>query len=161
MAKKQAKRKKVSKSERQSSRKSASAKSEAVVRSSSASSLIDARIAELASDWRGETLARVREVIMNALPDVVEEWKWDVPVWSSAGGGIICTGEVYKAAVKLTFAKGALVDDPDGIFNSSLEGKTRRALDFREGETVPAKSLASLVRSADALNKASKPKKTR
>ena len=161
MAKKQAKKKKVSKSEPQSSSKSARSKSQAVVASSSASSMIDARIAELAGDWRGDTLARVREVMKKALPDVVEEWKWDVPVWSSAGGGIICAGEVYKAAVKLTFAKGALIDDPDRIFNSSLDGKTRRAIDCREGETVPAKSLASLVRSADALNKASKPKKTR
>ena len=161
MAKKQASKKKASKSKPQSSGKRARSKRVTVTPSSSASSMIDARIAELAGDWRGETLARVREVMRSALPDVVEEWKWDVPVWSSAGGGIICTGEVYKAAVKLTFAKGAAVDDPDGIINSSLEGKTRRAIDFREGGAVPAKSLASLVRSADALNKASKPKKMR
>lgn len=161
MAKKQTSKKKASKSKPQSSSKSAHSKSVTVISSSSASSIIDARIAELAGDWRGKTLVRVREVMRSALPDVVEEWKWDVPVWSSAGGGIVCTGEVYKAAVKLTFAKGAAVDDPDGIFNSSLEGKTRRAIDFREGEAVPAKSLASLVRAVDALNRASKPKKTR
>ncbi len=127
----------------------------------SASALIDARIRELSDDWRGETLARAREVIQQAVPDIVEEWKWDVPVWSSAGGGIICTGEVYKSAVKLTFAKGAALPDPSGIFNSSLEGKTRRAIDFREGDAVPVKALSALARAADANNKVPKAEKSR
>lgn len=121
-----------------------------------ASALIDKRILELSGDWRGETLSKAREIIRQAVKDVVEEWKWDVPVWSSAGGGIICTGEVYKSAVKLTFAKGAAVADPSKIFNSSLEGKTRRAIDFREGDAVLVKALSTVVRAADALNKAPK-----
>lgn len=116
-----------------------------------ASQLIDARIAELA-DWRGETLARVRALIRAAVPDVVEEWKWrGVPVWSDAG--IICTGETYKAVVKLTFAKGASLPDPAGLFNSSLEGNTRRAIDIREGETIDEAALQALVRAAAALNR--------
>ena len=115
----------------------------------SASKLIDARIAEL-DDWRGEMLAQLRTLIRQADPDVVEEWKWSVPVWSH--DGIICTGETYKSAVKLTFAKGASVDDPSGLFNSSLEGNTRRAIDFREGEKINEKALKALVRGAAALN---------
>ena len=116
------------------------------------SQLIDARIAEL-GDWRGETLARVRELIKDADPDVVEEWKWrGVPVWSH--GGIICTGETYKAVVKVTFAKGASLDDPSGLFNSSLDGNTRRAIDVREGEQIDGDALKALVRAAVALNTA-------
>jgi hypothetical protein len=116
----------------------------------SPSRLIDARIQEL-SDWRGETLARVRILIKQADPDVVEEWKWrGVPVWSHAG--IICTGETYKTTVKMTFAKGASLKDPSGLFNSSLDGNTRRAIDFREGETIDEKALKALVRAAVALN---------
>ena len=121
----------------------------------SASRLIDARIAEL-EDWRGETLARLRALIREADPDVVEEWKWAVPVWSHAG--IICTGETYKKAVKLTFAKGASVKDPAKLFNSSLEGTTRRAIDLHEGETIDAKAFKALIRAAVALNE-SKAKK--
>ena len=116
----------------------------------SPSQLIDARIKEL-SDWRGETLARVRILIKQADPEVVEEWKWrGVPVWSHAG--IICTGETYKNAVKLTFAKGASLEDPSRIFNSSLEGNTRRAIDFHQGDTIDEKALKALVRAAVALN---------
>ncbi len=114
--------------------------------------MIDGRIAEL-GDWRGETLARLRALIKEADPDVVEEWKWrGVPVWSH--DGIICTGETYKAAVKMTFAKGASLDDPKRLFNSSLEGTTRRAIDFHEGETIDADALKALIRAAVALNKA-------
>jgi hypothetical protein len=114
------------------------------------SQLIDAKIKEL-GDWRGETLARVRALIKQACPDVVEEWKWrGVPVWEHAG--IICTGETYKAAVKLTFAKGASLDDPSGLFNSSLEGNTRRAIDIHEGEKINEKALKDLVRAAVTLN---------
>jgi hypothetical protein len=117
----------------------------------SASRLIDARIAEL-GDWRGETLARLRALIREAEPDVVEEWKWrGTPVWSHAG--IICTGETYKAVVKMTFAKGAALPDPSGLFNSSLEGNTRRAIDVREGEAVDEEALKALVRAAVALNR--------
>jgi hypothetical protein len=115
----------------------------------SPSELIEARIEEL-GDWRGETLARVRELIHQADPDVVEEWKWRVPVWSH--DGIVCTGEAYKKAVKLTFAKGASLEDPAGLFNSSLEGKVRRAIDIREGEEIDAEGLKALVRSAVDLN---------
>ena len=111
---------------------------------------IDARIDEL-DDWRGTTLARVRRIIHKAVPDVVEEWKWrGVPVWEH--DGIICTGETYKAAVKLTFAKGAALDDPAGLFNSSLEGNVRRAIDIHEGEKIDEKALTALVRAAAALN---------
>lgn len=117
----------------------------------SPSELIDARIAEL-GDWRGETLARVRELIKEAAPDVVEEWKWRNPVWSY--DGIICTGESYKKAVKMTFAKGASLDDPAGLFNSSLGGNTRRAIDIHEGEEIDAEALKELVRAAVALNTA-------
>ena len=115
------------------------------------SKLIDARIKEL-GDWRGKTLAHLRALIHEALPDVVEEWKWDVPVWSK--DGIICTGEVYKMAVKLTFAKGASVKDPARLFNSSLEGNTRRAIDFPEGATVKEEAFKTLVRAAAAVNAA-------
>ena len=119
--------------------------------------LIDARIAAL-SDWRGETLARVRKLIKQADPDVVEEVKWKkpsnamlgVPVWEHAG--ILCTGETYKAVVKLTFAKGAALKDPSGLFNSSLEGNTRRAIDFHEGDKIDEKALVALIRAAVALN---------
>ncbi len=119
--------------------------------SQSASDLIDARIQELA-DWRGEMLSRLRALIRHADPQVVEEWKWGIPVWSH--DGIICTGETYKKAVKLTFAKGAFLDDPAGLFNSSLEGRLRRAIDFREGDKVNEKELKTLIRAAVGLNKA-------
>jgi hypothetical protein len=116
----------------------------------SPSALIDARIKEL-SDWRGEMLARVRTLIKQADPDVVEEWKWrGVPVWEHAG--IICTGETYKAVVKLTFAKGASLEDPSGLFNSSLEGNVRRAIDIHEGDKIDEKALKALIRAAVALN---------
>ena len=115
----------------------------------SASKLIDARIEEL-SDWRGEMLARLRALIRQAAPQVVEEWKWGIPVWSH--DGIICTGETYKKAVKMTFAKGAFLDDPAGLFNSSLGGRVRRAIDFKEGEKVNEKELKTLIRAAAALN---------
>jgi hypothetical protein len=114
------------------------------------SQLIDARIREL-SDWRGETLARLRSLIKQADPEVVEEWKWrGVPVWSHAG--IICTGETYKNVVKMTFAKGASLEDPSDLFNSSLEGNTRRAIDFHEGDKINEKALKALIRAAVALN---------
>jgi hypothetical protein len=121
----------------------------------SASEQIDAKIREL-GDWRGETLARVRDVIKRADPDVVEEWKWvkptnpGTPVWSH--DGIICTGETYKSAVKMTFAKGASLEDPSGLFNASLEGNTRRAIDLHEGDEVDEKALAALIRAAVELN---------
>ncbi|MBP1882450.1 hypothetical protein J2Z50_000715 [Ensifer mexicanus] len=120
----------------------------------SPSRLIDARIDEL-GDWRGETLARVRALVRQADPDVIEEWKWrGVPVWSHAG--IICTGETYKQVVKLTFAKGASLEDPASLFNSSLEGNTRRAIDIREGETIDEDALKVLIRAAVALNTSAK-----
>jgi hypothetical protein len=116
----------------------------------SPSQLIDARIKEL-SDWRGETLARIRILIKQSDPEVVEEWKWrGVPVWYHAG--MICTGETYKNVVKITFAKGALLEDPSGLFNSSLEGNTRRAIDFHEGDEIDEKALKALIRAAVALN---------
>ena len=118
------------------------------------SELIDARIAELC-DWRGRTLARIRALIKKADPDVVEEWKWrGVPVWSH--DGILCTGETYKKAVKTTFARGASLPDPARLFNSSLEGKVRRAIDFHEGEAIDAASFKALVRAAVALNLSAK-----
>jgi len=116
----------------------------------SPSQLIDARIAAL-GDWRGETLARVRSLIKQADPEMVEEWKWrGVPVWEHAG--IICTGETYKSVVKMTFAKGASLKDPSGLFNSSLEGNTRRAIDIHEGDKIDEKALKALIRAAVALN---------
>jgi hypothetical protein len=119
----------------------------------SASQLIDGRIEEL-GDWRGETLAQVRALIKQADPEVVEEWKWrGVPVWAHAG--IICTGETYKSVVKMTFAKGASLEDPAGLFNSSLEGNTRRAIDLHEGEKIDEKALEALIRAAVALNESS------
>ncbi|HEY9348357.1 MAG TPA: DUF1801 domain-containing protein [Inquilinus sp.] len=121
----------------------------------STSRLIDARIEEL-GDWRGQTLARVRALIQQADPEVVEEWKWrGVPVWSHAG--ILCTGETYKAVVKLTFAKGAALADPSGLFNSSLDGNTRRAIDIREGEAIDEPALQALIRAAAALNLSARP----
>jgi len=115
----------------------------------SPSRLIDERIKDL-DDWRGKTLAKLRGLIKQADPKVVEEWKWNVPVWSH--GGIICTGETYKKAVKLTFAKGASLEDPSGLFNSSLEGNTRRAIDFPEGVKIDEKALKALIKEAVALN---------
>jgi hypothetical protein len=114
--------------------------------------LIDAKIESL-GDWRGEMLARLRALIHAADPDVIEEWKWSIPVWSH--DGIICTGETYKKVVKTTFAKGASLPDPSGLFNSSLEGNTRRAIDFHEGDTLDEKALKALIRAAVALNKSS------
>src|SRR5256884_6899122 len=120
-------------------------------KSKSPSQLIDARIKDL-GDWRGKMLSRLRSLIKEADPEVVEEWKWrGVPVWSH--DGLICTGETYKNVVKMTFAKGAALKDPSGLFNSSLEGNTRRAIDFREGETIDEEALKALVRAAAALNK--------
>jgi hypothetical protein len=125
-------------------------------KSKSPSQLIDGRIKEL-GDWRGEMLSRLRGLVKEADPDVVEEWKWrGVPTWYH--DGIICTGETYKEVVKMTFAKGASLPDPSGLFNSSLEGNTRRAIDFREGEKINTKALKALVRAAVALNE-SKAKK--
>ena len=115
----------------------------------SASAQIDARIESL-GDWRGDTLARLRALIRQADPDVVEEWKWANPVWSH--DGIICTGETYKNAVKMTFAEGASLEDPSGLFNSSLEGNTRRAIDVHEGDKIDEKALKALIRAAVALN---------
>ena len=118
--------------------------------SNQASALIDERIREL-GDWRGETLAHIRQIIRQADPEVIEEWKWrGVPVWSHAG--IICTGETYKQVVKMTFAKGASLDDPSKLFNASLEGNTRRAIDIREGEQIDEKALTALIQAAVALN---------
>jgi hypothetical protein len=123
----------------------------------SPSQLIDARIKEQ-GDWRGEMLARIRMLIKQADPEVVEEWKWrGVPVWSHAG--IICTGETYKNAVKMTFAKGASLEDPSRLFNSSLEGNTRRAIDFHEGDKIDEKALKALIRGAVALNTQKRPKR--
>jgi hypothetical protein len=131
-------------------KKSATTKGESPSQGSSPSRLIDTRIKEL-GDWRGETLARVRALIKQADPDVVEEWKWrGVPVWSHAG--IICTGETYKSVVKLTFAKGASLKDPSGLFNSSLEGNVRRAIDIHETDKIDEKALKALIRAAVALN---------
>jgi hypothetical protein len=125
----------------------------------SPSHAIDARIKEL-GDWRGETLARVRALIKQAAPDVVEEWKWrGVPVWSL--DGIICTGETYKSAVKMTFAKGAALEDPSRLFNSSLEGNTRRAIDIHEGDKIDEKALKALIRAAVALNTSARAQKKR
>jgi hypothetical protein len=116
----------------------------------SPSRLIDARIKEL-GDWRGSMLGRLRALVKEADPEVVEEWKWGGPAWSH--DGLICTGETYRKVVKLTFAKGATVEDPSGLFNSSLEGNTRRAIDFHEGEKIDEKAFSTLVRAAVTLNK--------
>jgi hypothetical protein len=126
-----------------------------------ASRLIDAHIGKLtdAGDWRGALLAQVRSLVHAALPDTVETWKWDVPVWEH--GGILCTGEIYKQAVKLTFPKGASLPDPAGLFNASLEGATRRAIDLREGDAIDAQAFIALMRAAAALNAAAAPKKPR
>jgi hypothetical protein len=126
----------------------------ATTEAASPSELIDGRIKDL-GDWRGERLAQVRALIKEALPGVVEEWKWrGVPVWSQ--DGIVCTGETYKSVVKLTFAKGAALDDPAGLFNASLEGNTRRAIDIPEGGQLDAEAFKALVRAAAALNAAKK-----
>jgi hypothetical protein len=124
----------------------------ATTKGESPSRLIDARIKEL-DDWRGRTLSRVRALIKQADPEVVEEWKWSVPVWSH--DGLICTGETYKSVVKLTFAKGASLKDPSGLFNSSLEGKTRRAIDIHEGDEIDEDAFKRLIRGAAALNRSS------
>jgi hypothetical protein len=127
-------------------------KKSATTKVESPSRLIDARIKQL-DDWRGETLSRVRALIKQAVPDVVEEWKWSVPVWSS--DGIICTGETYKHAVKLTFAKGASLKDPSTLFNSSLEGNVRRAIDIHEGDEMDEDAFKTLIRAVAALNRSS------
>jgi len=128
-------------------------KKSAATRGDSPSRLIDARIQEL-NDWRGETLSRLRALIKQADPEVVEEWKWrGVPVWSH--DGLICTGETYKSVVKLTFLKGASLEDPSGLFNSSLEGNARRAIDFHEGDGIDEKAFKTLIRAALALNRSS------
>jgi len=118
----------------------------------SPSERIDARIEEL-GDWRGELLSRLRALVKEADPEVTEEWKWETPVWSH--DGLICTGEAYKQVVKMTFAKGASLKDPSGLFNSSLEGNVRRAIDFREGEKLDTKALKALIRAAVAFNRSS------
>ncbi len=126
-------------------------KKSATTKGESPSRLIDARIKEL-DDWRGETLSHVRALIRQADPEVVEEWKWrGVPVWSH--DGLICTGETYKSVVKLTFAKGAALDDPSGLFNASLEGNTRRAIDLHQGDEVDGDAFKTLIRAAVALNR--------
>ncbi|MCK1511622.1 DUF1801 domain-containing protein [Bradyrhizobium sp. 190] len=126
---------------------------------SSPSRQIDARIKEL-GDWRGDTLARIRSIIKQAVPEVVEEWKWrGVPVWEH--DGIICTGETYKAVVKMTFAKGAALDDPSGLFNSCLEGNVRRAIDIHEGDKINEKALKALIREAAELNMSARAARTK
>ena len=127
-------------------------KKSATTKGESPSRLMDARIKEL-DDWRGKTLAHVRALIKQADPQVVEEWKWSVPVWSH--DGLICTGETYKSAVKLTFAKGASLKDPAGLFNSSLEGNVRRAIDIHEGDEIDEDAFKTLIRAAAALNRSS------
>jgi hypothetical protein len=127
-------------------------KKSATTKDESPSRLIDARIKDL-GDWRGKTLSHVRALIKQADPQVVEEWKWNVPVWSH--DGLICTGESYKSAVKLTFAKGASLEDPSGLFNSSLEGNVRRAIDIHEDDEIDEAAFKALIRAAAALNKAS------
>src|SRR5438874_5642782 len=127
-------------------------KKSATTKGESPSRLIDARINEL-NDWRGKTLSRVRALVRQADPEVIEEWKWSVPVWSH--DGLICTGETYKSVVKVTFAKGASLEDPSGLFNSSLEGNTRRAIDFHEGDEINEAAFKTLIRAAAALNRSS------
>ena len=136
-------RKKNAKPSTKKSTKAASGSSKADAES--ASRRIDERIRDL-GDWRGRTLAQIRKLIRQADPDVVEEWKWSVPVWSH--DGLVCTGETYKSVVKMTFANGAALEDPSGLFNSSLEGNTRRAIDFHEGEKIDEKALKALIREA-------------
>ncbi|MFL6389697.1 MAG: DUF1801 domain-containing protein [Terriglobales bacterium] len=132
-------------------KKTTNIKKSATAKAESPSRLIDARIKEL-DDWRGKTLSRVRALIKQAVPDVAEEWKWrGVPVWSH--NGILCTGETYKSVVKLTFLKGASLKDPSGLFNSSLEGNTRRAIDLHEGDELDEDAFKTLIRAAAALNK--------
>ena len=144
-----------SKNEGDSTMKKSTSAATKAKQAASPSQLIDARIKEL-GDWRGEILARIRTLIKQADPDVVEEWKWrGVPVWEH--GGIICTGETYKDYVKTTFAKGAALDDPSGLFNSSLDGGTRRAIDFHKGGKIDEKALKALIRAAVALNTSKKP----
>jgi hypothetical protein len=138
---------------KKSARKKAAPRKAARKKAESPSELIDARIEEL-GDWRGEMLARLRALIKEADPEVVEEWKWrGVPVWYH--GGMICTGETYKSVVKMTFAKGASLKDPSGLFNTGLDGNVRRAIDFHEGDKVDAKALKALIRAAVALNESS------
>lgn len=133
----------------------APAKNSGAEKQATPSELIDARVKELA-DWRGRTLARIRSLIREADPEVVEEWKWrGVPVWSHAG--IICTGETYRNVVKMTFAKGAALKDPSRLFNASLEGNTRRAIDFHEGDEIDERALKALIRAAVALNTSARP----
>src|SRR5437870_8074487 len=127
-------------------------KKSAAPKGESPSRLIDARIREL-GDWRGKTLSRVRALVRQADPEVIEEWKWSVPVWSH--DGLICTGETYKSVVKLTFAKGASLEDPSGLFNSSLEGNTRRAIDFHEGDEVDEDAFKAIISASVALNRSS------
>lgn len=130
-------------------KKTESGPDEVIAGAASPSQLIGARTEEL-DDWRGETLARLRVLVRQADPEVVEEWKWSVPVWSHAG--IVCTGETYKNVLKMTFAKDASLQDPSGLFNSSLQGNTRRAIDFREGDKIDEEALKALIRAAVALN---------
>ena len=159
MAEKKPAKKTAPKSTRSTSKKTAArvtrAKPDAESNQSSASHLITARIVQL-GDWRGEVLAHVRKLIQQADPEVVEEWKWENPVWSH--DGIICTGESYKQAVKLTFPKGASLEDPDSLFNSSLEGAVRRALDIRKDDELNEAAFKKLIRSAVALNRSQKKK---
>jgi hypothetical protein len=141
-------------SSKKASQKGRARRSRPVAEPAAASTLIDRRIAELRAgdaSWRGDTLAHIRATILAADSAIFEEWKWENPVWSHPGAGIICTGETYKKAVKLTFAKGARVADPRGLFNASLEGSTRRAIDIREGESLHAAALKSLVKAAIKL----------
>ena len=138
---------------RKTSKSKTAAKKSAAPSGKSASSMIDGRIKEL-GDWRGKMLSQIRALIKQADPDVVEEWKWENPVWSH--NGLICTGESYKSAVKMTFAKGASLQDPSGLFNSSLGGGTRRAIDFHEGEKINEEALKALIRAAVTLNTSGK-----
>lgn len=138
---------------KKAAKKRPAAKKKIVAKGPAPSKLIDTRIKEL-KDWRGEMLARLRTLVKQADPDVLEEWKWGIPVWSH--DGILCTGEVYKAVVKTTFAKGASLPDPKGLFNSSLGGGVRRAIDFKQGEKIDATALKTLIRAAVALNAAGK-----
>ena len=135
------------------------AKKPALADAAPAAALIDAKIAAL-PDWRGATLARLRALLLQALPNALEEWKWSTPVWT-ASGGIVCTGEVYKKVVKLTFPKGAALPDPAGLFNSSLEGNVRRAIDFAEGAAVNEAAFKALIQAAAAANCSSSPSKAK